>query len=55
MVAANIIHHIHYMGRQVGKAKIIADKMLSVSAYKQNLRILQVTFPLACRSTASIT
>ena len=30
VVAANIIHHIHYMGRQVGKARIIADKMLSV-------------------------
>ncbi|CAI5450058.1 unnamed protein product [Caenorhabditis angaria] len=32
VVAANIIHNIHYMGRQVGKARIIADKMLMASS-----------------------
>uniref|UniRef100_A0A1I7TAW5 Ion channel n=1 Tax=Caenorhabditis tropicalis TaxID=1561998 RepID=A0A1I7TAW5_9PELO len=42
VVAANIIHHIHYMGRQVGKARVIADKMLSVShiPFKYTIRVL---------------
>ncbi|VDL64972.1 unnamed protein product [Nippostrongylus brasiliensis] len=28
VVATNIIHQVHYMGRQMGKAKVIADKMM---------------------------
>ncbi|VDM62707.1 unnamed protein product [Angiostrongylus costaricensis] len=30
VVAANIIHHVHYMGRQMGKATAIAEKMVLV-------------------------
>uniref|UniRef100_A0A1I7XHW5 Ion_trans_2 domain-containing protein n=1 Tax=Heterorhabditis bacteriophora TaxID=37862 RepID=A0A1I7XHW5_HETBA len=30
VVAANGIHHVHYMGRQMGKAKIIAGKMIQI-------------------------
>lgn len=31
-VAAELIDHIHYMGRHVGKARELASKMFSVSA-----------------------
>ncbi|KJH50443.1 Ion channel [Dictyocaulus viviparus] len=31
VVATNIIHHIHYMGRQMGKATQIADKMIMMA------------------------
>ncbi|KAK6767304.1 hypothetical protein RB195_026528 [Necator americanus] len=31
VVATNIIHQIHYMGRQMGKAKVIADKMIQMA------------------------
>lgn len=31
VVGANIIHHIHFMGRQMGKARIVAEKMVHVS------------------------
>ncbi|EYB98939.1 hypothetical protein Y032_0126g1313 [Ancylostoma ceylanicum] len=31
VIATNIIHQIHYMGRQMGKAKVIADKMIQMA------------------------
>ncbi|CAI4223202.1 unnamed protein product [Auanema sp. JU1783] len=31
VVAANIIHHIHYMGRHMGKAKMVATKMMQMA------------------------
>ncbi|CAJ0582829.1 unnamed protein product, partial [Mesorhabditis spiculigera] len=31
VVAANAIHNIHYLGRQVGNAKVIAGKMLAMA------------------------
>ncbi|EPB70291.1 hypothetical protein ANCCEY_10613 [Ancylostoma ceylanicum] len=32
VIATNIIHQIHYMGRQMGKAKVIADKMIQIES-----------------------
>ncbi|KAK0397936.1 hypothetical protein QR680_002347 [Steinernema hermaphroditum] len=31
VVGSNIIHHIHYMGRQMGRAKEIAGKMMQIA------------------------
>ncbi|VDM28189.1 unnamed protein product [Toxocara canis] len=31
VVGADIIHHIHFMGRQVGKARIVAEKMVQIA------------------------
>uniref|UniRef100_A0A0M3ITW7 Ion_trans_2 domain-containing protein n=1 Tax=Ascaris lumbricoides TaxID=6252 RepID=A0A0M3ITW7_ASCLU len=31
VVGANIIHHIHFMGRQMGKARIVAEKMVHMA------------------------
>ncbi|RCN40125.1 Ion channel [Ancylostoma caninum] len=31
VIATNIIHQVHYMGRQMGKAKVIADKMIQMA------------------------
>ncbi|KAK6031503.1 Ion channel, partial [Ostertagia ostertagi] len=31
VVATNIIHQVHYMGRRMGQAKVIADKMMQMA------------------------
>lgn len=36
LVGTQIIHHIHYMGRRVGRARLIANRMLQ---FAQNISV----------------